>query len=94
MYGRWYEPLVYLTISLHNLTYVVIQTVLYCATNSGLKSCRLETPFKLYVAVAVSQLACDCYEAQGNCVSTKGQLHAFQQMKREHRVRARIAKQI
>ena len=28
MYGRWYEPLVYLTTSLHNLTYVVIHDCL------------------------------------------------------------------
>ena len=81
MYGRWYEPLVYLTISLHNLTYVVIHDCLVLCNKFRTMSRRLETPFKLYVAVAVSQLACDCYEAQGNCVSTKGQLHAFQQMK-------------
>ena len=82
MYGRWYEPLVYLTISLHNLTYVFIHDCLVLCNKFSTRAVGWKHHLSYnYVAVAVSQLACDCYEAQGNCVSTKGQLHAFQQMK-------------
>ena len=61
MAAAGYEPLVHLTISLHNLIYVVIHDCLVlCNKFRTRESRRLETPFKLYVAVAISQLACDC----------------------------------